>query len=103
MAFDGTEGGEIDLKQAAAWIANYRERTDDPTRAVFYGRDILQRILGQDGCVGIRFYHARNDEGVHQLVLVGVNAEGEDQTEGTIADDGKTCPPICSINSELMQ
>jgi hypothetical protein len=103
MEFTGKEGEPIDLEQAKTWIRNYHERTQDPTRAVFYGRDILQRILDQKECVGIRFYHARNDEGVHQLVLVGVTAEGRDQTEQTIADTGKTCPPVCAVQSELME
>ncbi|MFD2514937.1 hypothetical protein ACFSRY_13755 [Pontibacter locisalis] len=103
--FDGTEGAPIALDQAASWTANYRRNAAAGENGVvikghFYGKDILQKILDQPGCMGIRIYHARDGRGQRQLVLVGANAEGEDMVEGTVADSGKLCPPDCVV-SEL--
>ncbi|WP_266204659.1 hypothetical protein [Pontibacter kalidii] len=100
--FDGSEGVAIDLATAAKWTRNYRERaTPDPVRGVvvkghFFGREILEKILSQEGCMGIRVYHARDERGQRQLVLVGANADGEDMTQGTVADGAKVCPPDCA-------
>jgi hypothetical protein len=103
--FTGTEGEAIDLAQAAAWTANYRKQHEGVTEAVkahFFGRDIMQQILEQEGCVGIRMYYALDDNSQQQLILVGVNAEGQDMEEGTVADRSRVCPPDCAIESSLL-
>lgn len=103
---DGTEGAAIDLNTASSWTKNYRDKAAPDKedgqliKCHFFGREILQQILDQEGCMGIRMYHAYNQEGQRQLVLVGANAEGEDMVEGTIADRSKICPPDCVL-SEL--
>ncbi|MEJ8756874.1 hypothetical protein WG947_07710 [Pontibacter sp. H259] len=98
--FDGTEGSTIDLQQAATWTANYRrvavaDESGTVVKAHFYGRDILQKLLDQENCMGIRVYHARDEKGQQQLVLVGADAEGND-IESMVVDNGKICPPDCS-------
>lgn len=104
--FNGSEGAAIDLATAAKWTKNYRASAKpDPVQGAvikghFFGREILEQILSQEGCMGIRMYHARDEQGQRQLVLVGANAEGEDMTEGTVADGSKVCPPDCVV-SEL--
>ena len=103
MAFDGTEGGPIDLKQAAAWTAKYRNTGENKIYGHFFGREHLLRLLEQDGCMGIRMYHALDDQGVHQLVLVGATQDERDQTEGLILDRSRLCPPDCGLNSELVK
>lgn len=104
--FNGTEGAPIERDIAANWTRNYREKAEpDPVQGVvikghFFGREILQKILDQDGCMGIRMYYARDEKGQQQLILVGATAEGEDMTGGTIADKSRFCPPDC-VKSEL--
>lgn len=100
--FDGTEGAPIDKATAAKWTRNYRQgaQPDPVQKAVikghFFGREILEKILAQEGCMGIRMYHARDERGQRQLVLVGATDDGNDMLEGTIADGSKFCPPDCS-------
>ena len=101
MSFNGTEGAPIDLATAAQWTANYRNNQPNGIRAHFFGRDILEKILAQDGCEGIRIYYALNDAGEQQLILVGANANEQDQTNGTIADFSSVCPNNCDPNSVL--
>ncbi|WP_242929085.1 hypothetical protein [Pontibacter vulgaris] len=103
--FDGTEGAPIELSLAASWTKNYRgyataDESGTLTKAHFYGRDILQKLLDQEGCMGIRIYYARDEKGQKQLVLVGANAEGNDMEE-MVVDSSKICPPDCSTGGDL--
>lgn len=98
--YDGTEGEAIALSQAAEWTRNYRNKRMDTAigeiaKAHFFGRDILSKILEQEGCVGIRMYYAEDNNGQKQLILIGANAEGEDMEDGIIADRSRICPPDC--------
>lgn len=102
--FTGSEGNPIELEVAARWTANYRSaqtNTDDtPTKAHFYGREVLQQLLEQACCMGIRIYYALDEQGQKQLVLVGADAEGNDM-EDLVIDDSKICPPNCSTGGIL--
>lgn len=102
MSFTGREGEAITLQTATQWAANYRNSA--PSGAIhshFFGRDIINTILNQSGCVGIRAYYAIDDKGIQQILLVGVNANQEDLYNGTIADRSILCPPYCPTNSPL--
>jgi hypothetical protein len=104
----GKEGAEIAVNVAAEWTRNHRHRQRGGTISQFFGVEILQRILQQPDCLGIRIYYANskplngwqkfivsianflikvlaNAEGEVHLVLTGVTAEGLDQ----IPEDGK--------------
>ena len=103
--FNGTEGSEIDLAQASTWTSNYRSRAEaSPEEAIvkahFYGREVFQRLLDQQGCMGIRIYYALDDNGQKQLVLVGADADGNDM-EGMVFDHSSACPPNCSATGSL--
>ena len=54
----GREGGEFDLDTAANWTKNYRDKHPGETLSQFFGKNILQEILAQENCLGIRFYYA---------------------------------------------
>ncbi|WP_299824001.1 hypothetical protein [uncultured Pontibacter sp.] len=104
--FDGTEGAPIDRALAAEWTANYRRAEAEGAentviKAHFYGREILQRLLDQEGCMGIRIYYARDEKGQKQLVLVGADAAGND-VEDLVVDSSKICPPDCSTGGGLI-
>lgn len=102
MAFNGTEGAPIELEKAAEWTANYRQTiSSDGVKAYFYGKDILNQILTQDGCMGIRIYFAIDGNGQKQMVLVGADANEKDMTNGIVADFGFPCPTHCDTSSAL--
>ena len=103
--FSGQSDHAITLDEAKARVRRQREhqsaiRGSDP-QCEFFGREVLDRILAQPGCAGIRIYHGRNDKGQHALVLVGTDASGGDQLDGTIAEKGRPCPPYCDAQSTL--
>ncbi len=102
--FNGSEGKQITLLEAAALTKKYRDSSSaDATKAHYIGRDIIEAILGQEGCVGIRMYRAlsADNSAEEQLVLVGVTKDNMDMTNGIIADRCIKCPVVCDVNSDL--
>ena len=75
----GCEGGPIKLDEAASWTKNYRDKHPGETISQFFGKEILERILAQEGCLGIRFYYAVDHAGKKHLVITGVVSDGNDQ------------------------
>ena len=100
MAFDGTEGGAISLEDGAALTARYRVTHPLQRKGHFFGKDILNEILAQEGCMGIRMYHGLNTLSQHEMVIVGADADGNDMTS-LIADFAAPCPKTCSQNNGL--
>ena len=101
MAFTGKEAEEFPLDTAAEWTANYRKANPNGIKAHFFGRDIIQRILDQDGCVGIRCYYALDEKGVQQMIMVGADKDENDLYNGIIAEVSKPCPTYCPTGSPL--
>jgi hypothetical protein len=102
MTFTGNENHGITLSQAAAMTKNYRDTiSTGQIIAHYFGGEAIQTIIDQSGCVGIRIYYGLNDEGVKQLIICGVNADGNDLYEGSLAERSLTCPLDCSSANPL--
>jgi hypothetical protein len=102
MAFDGSEAGFISLTEAAGYTKNYRRSVPSgSTIAHFFGREMLEDLLKQQGCVGIRAYYGQEDSGVKNLILVGVTADENDMTTGLIGDRSLICPIRCASRNPL--
>ncbi len=95
MAFTGTEDHDISYEDAEKLIDNYTSSHPNEIRAHFFGRDIIEKILKQNGCVGIRIYYAQKDDGTPNLVLIGTDANQKDITQ-TVGELGWPCPPYCA-------
>jgi hypothetical protein len=120
----GKEGAEIKLNVAADWTKNHRERHPDGIISQFFGAEILQRILQQPDCLGIRIYYANSKKltarqreavsaahallksadalGEVHLVLTGVTKEGTDQIpkDGKVeVADGVAAPKLFKANN----
>lgn len=102
MAFTGNEGKVITLSEASDWTAAYRATiSQGDTLAHFFGRDNLEAILDQEGCMGIRIYYAIDEPSSQALVLVGADAAENDMENGVIVDKSVKCPPMCGNGSKL--
>jgi len=89
----GKEGGPIKLDEAASWTKNYREKHPGETISQFFGREILERILAQEDCLGIRFYYALDHQGKKHLVITGVVSDGNDQINEDQQDEASAAAP----------
>jgi hypothetical protein len=69
-------------------------------KAHAFGIDRVQEVLDQSGCVGIRIYNGYYDS-KRQLVIVGVDEDGNDMTSGRILDLSAPCPPTCAPTNSL--
>jgi len=92
----------LPLAAAARYTAAYRRgRPHDPAHAFAFNREAYDAILRQDGCAGVRTYLARRDDNALTLVLVGVDAQGNDMTSGELMQEPDICPPACPADSAL--
>ena len=76
-------GEEIGQNLGAQFISAYRHAHPADVTAYYIGRNILEQVLAQPGCVGMHFYNAYNEKGEKTLVYVGVNAGGTDMLSVT--------------------
>ena len=101
MPITGHENHAITLEEASKLTANFRKWRPNAIKAHFFGRDAIQQILDQEGCLGIRMYNAFDDNEKPHLVLVGVDANENDLYTGTTVEFSKPCPPFCGANNPL--
>ena len=95
MPFTGKEEHEISLEEAKKLLTNYRKARPGAVKAHFFGRDIIDKILSQDGCVGVRIYYGFDDDEKPQLVLVGTDKDEKDLYNGIFGEVSRPCPPFC--------
>lgn len=87
-------GEEVGLELGTQMVKSYREANPTDVQWYLVGREIIEKILAQPGCVGLKFYNAYNEVGQKTLVYVGVNENGETileysviNTEGQLAKE----------------
>lgn len=112
--FKPNVGSKVSKAEAKRWIAKYdremRKDKESDTKSLFYGRDVLLKILSQEGSTGITFFLALKPNGakkdIVQLVLVPTKEDGTliwpadaaaaALTDGATAyDNAIPCPPYC--------
>ena len=102
LEIDGAQRDHrIQLEAGVAMVSRYREKHPDAIHASMCSREILDEILAQPGCAGVRMYYAEEADGKPTLVLVGVDALGNDLYSGVLGEDLLECPPFCSGDSPL--
>lgn len=100
MGFNGTEGGAITLSEGAALTKEHRLRNPTALKARFFGKDILNQIINQEGCMGVRIYFGQDEDGNRELVLVGADSDENDMLN-LVADLSFPCPDTCSTPNDL--
>jgi hypothetical protein len=78
-----------------------------PTRLTGRGghlpRDVIDHVLAQPGCAGLRFYFGTKPDGSMTVVFVGIDEHERDMTDGPIVEDFYPCPPFCDAASPLIR
>jgi hypothetical protein len=106
MPFDGNEDHRIKFEDAAALTKAYRDNSPaSAPKGGFFGRAAIEQILSQNGCMGIRYYHGQDASGKAVIVLVGTDANEDDQvdvTSGHVCREmAIPCPNRCGVNNIL--
>ena len=103
MAFPPKRDHRITLADAVAMTKAHRASAPaDEPKAHMWPREVFEALLAQPGCAGIRVYHGRGTDGAKQLIMVAVDANGDDMTSATVMDVAWPCPPWCATNSPLV-
>ncbi len=98
MIVDGNEGTFIEGKEAVAMTKAYQNDNPGKVKARLFGKNKINDLLEQEGCEGIRAYFAKASDGKNALVIVGVDASGNDILD-LYLDRGNCCPNDCDTNS----
>lgn len=110
--FTGSESDSVTLETSKSRIGSYAEGNPNGIIAHFFGYQIIEQILLQKNCVGLRCYYALdNKQGEAKLILVGVDGNSANilpnsniagrktsETDAVLADFSFPCPTYCSGN-----
>jgi hypothetical protein len=83
-------GEEISHELAADFKNAYKQAHPGELGSYTIGRNIIDIVLAQPGCVGMRFYNALNEDGQKTLVYVGIDADGKDLVKRTVVMENGT-------------
>jgi hypothetical protein len=70
-------GEEIGIELGNQMVHDYQVANQNDVHFYEIGRTVLDQILAQPGCEGIKFYNAINEMGEKTLVYVGLNSDGK--------------------------
>ncbi len=100
--FTGDENHVISLEEGIGLTRNYRKTAGkDAVKGGYFSRLIIERILAQNGCVGVRLYHATHQDGKPTFVLSGVETNGNDLYEGVLGQEMRLSTPLNSDPNPL--
>jgi hypothetical protein len=75
-------GEQISHELAARMVKNHHDaHSVDESNSYYIGKNIIEQMLAQPGCAGIRFFDAINENGQKTLVYVGIDAKGKSIVE----------------------
>lgn len=83
-------GEDIGQELGAKMVKDFQDNFPSENSWYFIGRNIIDQILQQPNCAGIRFYNALDENGLKTLVYVGIDNEENIICEySTINKDGQ--------------
>ncbi|MEO6675322.1 MAG: hypothetical protein ABIN93_17990 [Ginsengibacter sp.] len=77
-------GENIGLSEGRKLVKSFKQANPDATTGYYIGRNILDQVLVQPGCVGINFRKCLTETNQEHLVYTGVDANGKDILEFTV-------------------
>jgi len=112
MPFPPPRNHKIPLAAAVAMTKRYRASVKPGAfRAGLFPCKEFEDLMAQKGCAGIRIYLGCHEDDALSLIMVGVNAEGQDMVAGVaglteneggeVVQDSIPCPPFCNDGSPL--
>ena len=88
--FTGEEQHVITLEEGIELTRNYRKSAPKGSPlGAYFGKGIVEKILDQRTCVGIRIYYAKQDSGKLTMVLTGAKTNNDDIYEGILGQEAR--------------
>jgi hypothetical protein len=95
----------IPLATAQSWAAKWQSDPAHKTKAFLIPKVDITQLFEYDGVCDVRTYMGIDETGNQKIMLVGVDANGNDLIDDArqqyIYDFALRCPDICDINSKL--
>lgn len=105
VVFNGNEDHMIGLAAAQQMMAAFRDENPDEAYGWYFGKEAVERLINQNGAVGLRIYGGINPDGEFTPVLMAVSADGNDingiglekalEDSVIILEMAVPCPPYC--------
>jgi hypothetical protein len=96
--FAGYKNQSISFQDAKGLLKTYeRIVASDAVIAQYFGKEIVDKILAQPGCVGVRMYYGKHANGKPGVLIIGVDKYGKDMVTGVLAGPTMVCPPYCGM------
>jgi hypothetical protein len=70
-------GQEIGLELGLKFVSDYQKANPTETHSYVVGKGIIEKILAQPNCEGIRFHMATNEMGETTMVYTGLDSKGQ--------------------------
>ncbi|MEP6583561.1 MAG: hypothetical protein ABJA90_04825 [Ginsengibacter sp.] len=77
-------GENIGLTEGIELVNAFKAANPTATQGYYIGRNILEEIIAQPGCVGINFRKCLTNLNEEHLVYTGVDADGKDILEFSV-------------------
>ena len=77
-------GENIGLTEGIQLVNAFKAANPTATQGYYIGRNILEQIMSQPGCVGINFRKCLTNMNEEHLVYTAVDAEGKDILEFSV-------------------
>ncbi|QJX46746.1 hypothetical protein HMJ29_07255 [Hymenobacter taeanensis] len=100
--FNPKAGRFLPKDSAAIKAKRYKDDHPKNTNANYCNATVIDSILRQPGCAGLRVYRVEKKKGYYGVVLVGVDSTGADllngkstTTSALVAESYERCPDNC--------
>lgn len=80
-------GEEISHEMGNDMMKAYETVHPNEPTGFLIGRNIIEKIFAQPGCVGLHFRYGLNEQGKKTFVYVGVDANGKEILEHTVVSE----------------
>ncbi|MEW5675191.1 hypothetical protein ABGT15_02655 [Flavobacterium enshiense] len=95
----------ITLETAQAWAQKWRATPGATVKAHLIPQIDITQLMNEEGVVDVRAYIGIDETGENKLMLVGVDANGNDLIDDAngqyIYDFTRPCPDTCDVKSPL--
>ncbi|HEY8387021.1 MAG TPA: hypothetical protein VIK74_00375 [Parasegetibacter sp.] len=74
---NATVGEDIGFELGAKMVKDFQDQYPTENIGIQVGRNIIESILAQPGCVGMKIYNAIDENGNKTMVFVGLDEQGK--------------------------